>query len=146
MVDIQFNERYVKLNFLDGVLFDPGEAIIKEEATPILEAVAIQLINYENNRIKIEGHTDTVPIKTVQYPNNWYLAAARAIAVAEYYINEKGYNPRRLSAEGFGEYMPIASNDTVEGRRRNRRVEIKILNSYESQKALENEIKDRANN
>lgn len=145
-VDIQFNERYVKLNFLDGVLFDPGKAIIKQEAIPVLEAVALKLVDYSENRIKIEGHTDTVPIRTIEYPNNWYLAAARAIAVAEYYINEKGYDPKRLSAEGFGEYAPIATNDTPEGRTRNRRVEIKILNRIESQRVTEEELEDRGFN
>lgn len=145
-VDIKFNERYVKLNFLDGVLFDPGKAVIKKEAIPVLEAVAIKLIDYQNNRIKIEGHTDTIPIKTIEYPNNWYLAAARAIAVAEYYIDVKGYEPKRLSAEGFGEYVPIATNSTPEGRMRNRRVEIKILNSLESQRVIDEELKDRGLN
>ena len=145
-VDIQFNERYVKLNFLDGVLFDPGKAVIKKEALPVLEAVAIKLVDYPNNRIKVEGHTDTVPIRTIEYPNNWYLAAARAIAVAEYYINVKGYDPKRLSAEGFGEYAPIATNDTAEGRMRNRRVEIKILNSFESQRVTNEELQDRGFN
>lgn len=128
----EHNERYVKLNFLDGVLFDPGKAVIKEDAKEILDAVADKLIEYENNRIKIEGHTDTVPMNSYRYPNNWYLSAARAIAVAEYYIEEKGFEPTRLSAEGFGEYAPIDTNETAEGRQRNRRVEIKIINSIDS--------------
>lgn len=135
-VDIQHNERYVKLNFLDGVLFDSGKADIKPEAIETLNAIGDVLSEYESNRIKIEGHTDNVPMKSYRYPNNWYLSAARAIAVAEYYINEKDFNPKRLSAEGFGEYTPITTNDTNEGRMKNRRVEIKILSSVESQKPL----------
>ncbi|SDZ10350.1 chemotaxis protein MotB [Proteiniborus ethanoligenes] len=133
-VSIEYNERYVKLNFLDGVLFDPGKAVLKDEAIQVLDAVGVKLLEYENNRIKVEGHTDTVPMKSFQYPNNWYLSAARAITVAEYYINEKGFDPKRLSAEGFGEYSPIATNDTAEGRTKNRRIEIKILNSIYDEK------------
>jgi len=135
-VVIQYNERYVKLSFLDGVLFDPGKAIIKEDAIGVLDAMADKLLEFKNNRIKIEGHTDTVPINTAMYPNNWYLSAARAIAVAEYYIDEKGFEPVRLSAEGFGEFVPIATNDTAEGRQKNRRVEIKILNSIDSKREM----------
>lgn len=139
---IQSNERYVKLNFMDGVLFDPGKAEIKENAVEILDAVANKLLEFKNNRIKIEGHTDTVPINTPMFPNNWYLSAARAIAVAEYYIDEKGFEPSRLSAEGFGEYVPIATNETSDGRQKNRRVEIKILNSIDSKKEMQEEQGD----
>jgi len=127
-VSIEYNDSYVKLNFLDGVLFDPGKATLKEDALKILDTVGTKLLEYSNNRIKIEGHTDTVPMHSLQFPNNWYLSAARAITVAEYYI-DKGIDPKRLSAEGFGEYSPIASNDTAEGRMKNRRIEIKILSS-----------------
>ncbi|WIV13328.1 flagellar motor protein MotB [Proteiniborus sp. MB09-C3] len=131
-VSIEYNERYVKLNFLDGVLFDPGKATLKDDAVQVLDAVGVKLLEYDKNRIKVEGHTDTVPMKSAQYPNNWYLSAARAITVAEYYINEKGFDPKRLSAEGFGEYSPIAENSTAEGRMKNRRIEIKILSSIHS--------------
>lgn len=127
-VSVEYTDNYVKLNFLDGVLFDPGKATLKEDAIQILDTVGTKLLEYSKNRIKIEGHTDTVPMHSLQFPNNWYLSAARAITVAEYYI-DKGIDPKRLSAEGFGEYSPIASNDTPEGRMKNRRIEIKILSS-----------------
>lgn len=128
-INIEYNENYVRLNFLDGVLFDPGKATLREDTIQILDSVGSKLLQYNKNRIKIEGHTDTVPMNSFQFPNNWYLSAARAITVAEYYINEKGFDPQRLSAEGFGEYSPIATNDTAEGRMKNRRIEIKILSS-----------------
>lgn len=134
-ISIDYNESFVKLNFLDGILFDPGKATIKEEAFQILDAVGIKLLQYNNNKIKIEGHTDTVPMNSPQFPNNWYLSAARAINVAEYYINDKKFDPKRFSAEGFGEYSPIASNNTAEGRMKNRRIEIKILSSIHNEKA-----------
>ncbi len=138
-ISIEYNESFVKLNFLDGVLFDPGKATLREDAIQILDAVGIKLLQYDENRIKIEGHTDTVPMKSAQFPNNWYLSAARAITVAEYYINEKDFDPKRLSAEGFGEYSPIAANDTAEGRMKNRRIEIKILSSIHNDKAQNND-------
>ncbi|NMA83953.1 MAG: flagellar motor protein MotB [Epulopiscium sp.] len=127
-VDIDYNEMYVRLSFLDGVFFDTGKAALKPEAIDILEAMVEPLKKYEDYRIKIEGHTDNRPIRTAQYPSNWYLSSARAIAVAEYYIHEKDFDPKRISADGFGEYAPIASNETAEGRAQNRRVEMKILN------------------
>ena len=127
-VDIDYNDIYIRLNFLDGVFFDTGKALLKPEAMEILNVIADPLVKHEQYRIKIEGHTDNRPIRTTQYPSNWYLSSARAIAVAEYYINEKGFNPRRISADGFGEYAPIATNDTPEGQAKNRRVEIKIVN------------------
>lgn len=127
-VEIDYNEIYVRLNFLDGVFFDTGKAVLKPEAIEILNAMTEPLQKYSEYQIKIEGHTDNRPIRTAQYPSNWYLSSARAIAVAEYYIHEKGFDPRRISADGFGEYAPIASNDTPEGQAKNRRVEIKIIN------------------
>ncbi|MFA5523631.1 MAG: flagellar motor protein MotB [Tissierellales bacterium] len=138
-VSIDYNESFVRLSFLDGILFDPGKATIKEEAIQILDIVGVKLLQFTNNKIKIEGHTDTVPMNSPQFPNNWYLSAARAITVAEYYISEKGFDPKRLTAEGFGEYSPIDTNDTAEGRIKNRRIEIKILSSIFNEKANTND-------
>lgn len=138
-VIIEYNNKYVKLSFLDGILFGSGEAIVKNDAVDVLDTVGVKLLEYKNNKIKIEGHTDTVPMNSAKYPNNWYLSAARSINVAEYYINKKGIDPQRLSAEGFGEYVPVATNDTPEGRRKNRRIEIKILNSASSGDHFEDE-------
>jgi len=89
-----------------------------------------KILGQINKSIRVEGHTDNRPINTPQFPSNWELSAARAIAVAKYYINEWDFNPSQFSTEGFGEYVPVADNSTPEGRAKNRRVEIKILSEY----------------
>lgn len=126
-VAVEYTDNFIKLSLInDGILFDTGKAQLKKEALEILSILSEQLIQYQDNYIKIEGHTDNVPIRTTQYPSNWYLSSARAISVAEFLISEKGFDPEIMSADGRGEYAPIASNDTPEGRAKNRRVEIFI--------------------
>lgn len=131
-IDVGVEDNYVKIKFTDNVLFDKSKATLKPEAVEILNKLSDQLLKYPNTDIKIEGHTDSDKINTIQFPSNWELSAARAISVAKYYIDEKNFSPERLSAEGFGEYRPIASNATIEGKAQNRRVEIKIMKSESS--------------
>ncbi len=131
-VDVEIFDRYIKINMRDGVVFDPGKATIKPEALPILDIIAEELKVYTDSDFRIEGHTDDIPISTVQFPNNWVLSAVRATNVGLYFLDVKGFDPYRMSTEGFGEYRPVASNDTPEGRAMNRRVEIKILSKYYS--------------
>jgi len=129
-VEIEQNEQNITLSFKDGILFDSGKADLKPEALGALNIVANELAKYPENDVKIEGHADNRPINTPRFPNNWYLSAARAISVAMYFTNTKGFSPERISAEGFGEFRPKVSNDTPENRSINRRVEIKILSKY----------------
>ncbi len=131
-IEVEQNDQYITLNFNDGILFDSGRAEIREQALSVLEMVANELLKYPENDIKIEGHADNRPISTAQYPNNWYLSSARAISVAMYFTDTKGFEPTRISAEGFGEFRPKVPNDTPENRSINRRVEIKILSKYYS--------------
>lgn len=130
-IDVEQNEQYITLNFKDGILFDSGKAELKQEALGALEIVANELARYPENSIKIEGHADNMPINTERFPNNWYLSAARAISVAMYFTDTKGFSPERISAEGYGEFRPKVPNDTPENRSVNRRVEIKILSKYQ---------------
>lgn len=132
-IEIEQTDQYLTLSFNDGILFDSGKAEIKPDATSILSIIAEELLKYPTNDIKIEGHTDNVPIKTDKYPNNWYLSAARAISVATFFTEVHNFEPNRISTEGYGEYRPKISNDTDENRSINRRVEIKILNKYYSE-------------
>jgi chemotaxis protein MotB len=81
------------------------------------------------NFIRIEGHTDNVPINTPRFPSNWELSVARATSVVQYLISRHNFPPERLSATGYGEYRPKASNATAEGRQKNRRVDFVILSS-----------------
>ncbi len=123
---------YVKIRFNDSILFDLGSADIKQDAYPVLNTVADQLMKYPGNDIKVEGHTDNLPIKTARFSDNWELSAIRSLNVMRYFINQKSFSPERMSAEGFGEYQPIDTNDTPEGRAKNRRVEIMIMGSNNS--------------
>lgn len=129
-VEVSNNGEYISLKFDDILLFDTGKADLKPGAIPVLSKLGTKLEEYlamGNLRLSFEGHTDNVPIRTAQFPSNWELSAARAIAVAKFYIEEMEFNPGQISTEGFGQHVPIASNDTAEGRAANRRVEIKIV-------------------
>jgi len=111
----------------DEVLFDSGKAKIRSEAYSILDKVADVLIKeVPENYIGIEGHTDNEPIKYSPWKDNWELSLYRAYSVLKY-LEDKGIDSERLSARGYGEYQPVASNLTKEGRQLNRRVEIIIL-------------------
>jgi len=109
------------------VLFDSGKAKIRSEAHNVLDKVT-KVINEKasDRNLAIEGYTDNEPIKKSGWKSNWELSTARATSVL-HYLEERGIEPKKLQATGYGEYRPVASNDTVEGRQKNRRVEIIIL-------------------
>lgn len=115
------------ITFVAEVLFDSGKADLRKESLPILDKV-VRVLKEEvpYNNIGIEGHTDNEPIKYSKWKSNWELSVQRALSVL-HYLESKGIDPKRLFASGYGEYRPVASNDTPEGRQRNRRVEIVIL-------------------
>lgn len=128
-LDIDANNRFVKISLSGAILFDSGKADIKKEAMPILDKVGEILLRFKEHQIVVEGHTDNQIItNTSQYKDNRWLSTARACTVSEYLINKKHLNPQKVESSGRGEYDPIASNDTAEGRAKNRRVEIKIYN------------------
>lgn len=116
----------LQVRALESVLFDSGRAEIKTEGREVLARVAEQLRQLEGHRVRVEGHTDSVPISNQRFPSNWELSAARAVTVVRFLI-EQGLDPAGLSAEGLGPHQPIADNDTPEGRARNRRIEIVLV-------------------
>ncbi len=129
-VSIQMLERGLVITFVSEVLFDSGKAALKEDAKGKLNKIAGVLgTTVKDLRVGIEGHTDNVPIKHSGWKSNWELSSARAMSVLHYLIDNEGLEPTRLSATGYGEFHPIASNETKEGRQKNRRVEIVILPS-----------------
>lgn len=132
-VELTVTSEYVLLNLNGGVLFDSGKAEVKSDAISILDRVADSIWQYGRNTILIEGHTDNVPINTALYPNNMMLSLHRAYNVFDYFVSTKGYDKSTISSSGRGEAVPVATNDTPEGRAQNRRVEIKIYNSLYSQ-------------
>jgi chemotaxis protein MotB len=112
----------------DQVLFETGKADLRPLGAEVLDAVAPVMVDL-TNRISIEGHTDNVPISGARFASNWELSAQRATTVLRYTIEHHGIAAARLSAAGFADTQPLASNDTPEGRSKNRRVEIVILSS-----------------
>ncbi len=117
------------VNMVESILFDSGKADVKSGGLKVLEKVIDVLKDVKDKSIRIEGHTDNVKIGGVlakKYPTNWELSAARAVNVARY-LQQQGIDPALLSACGFGEYKPIAPNDTPEGRAKNRRIEIVLV-------------------
>lgn len=114
----------IRLN--TSVLFDEGSAIIKSEALKTIDEI-IDTISKIDNNVLVEGHTDSTPISNEKYPSNWELSTARATNIIAYMLKSKKINPKRLSAVGYGEYMPVADNTSIGGRLLNRRVDIIIL-------------------
>ena len=126
--NIIHDKKGIILRSENTIFFDEGSAEIKPAGLEILEQTATTLKNIDNPLI-IEGHTDTTPINTAQYPSNWELSTARATNIVKYLINNCGYSPKRLSAVGYGEFAPIVANDNVKNKAKNRRVDIIILDS-----------------
>lgn len=132
-VEIDFDEQYVMLNMSGAILFDSGKAEVLPEAQVILQKIALVLERYDKNIIEVEGHTDNVPISSrSKYESNEVLSMYRALSVADYIRELTDLNPAYIKSAGRGDYVPIADNTTAEGRARNRRVVIKIYNSYSS--------------
>ena len=131
-VEVDFNAEYVTLNMNGALLFDSASAELRDEAYPLVNKLGKILVTYDNNIIEVEGHTDNVPIHSSKYEDNNVLSMYRALAVANYMRDTTTLDPAYIKSSGRGEYVPIADNATPEGRARNRRVEIKIYNSYNS--------------
>jgi chemotaxis protein MotB len=140
-VKLQMMEKGLVVTFMTDILFDSGKAKIKPEAYPALDKVAKVLKeNVPNLNVGIEGHTDNQPIKFSGWKSNWELSTARALSVLHYLTDVKGIEPERVSAIGYGEYRPVASNKTKEGRHLNRRVEIVILPELKKVKETQEQV------
>ncbi|WP_455199016.1 flagellar motor protein MotD [Kaarinaea lacus] len=142
LVSIKEKDLWLEVEIKSSILFPSGSASPSGLADPVLNKIAAILENYDN-QVQVEGFTDNVPITNEIYPSNWELSAARAASVVHLFT-KAGVDPIRLSAVGYGEYRPIASNDTEQGRGKNRRVNIIILSDSiarrtESDKSADNE-------
>ena len=131
-VEVDFNANYVMITINGALLFNSGKAILTEDALEIIDNLSYILAEYNQNIIEVEGHTDNVPMSSGTYENNDVLSMYRALYVADRIRQKTNINPAYIKSAGRGEYVPIADNSTAEGRARNRRVEIKIFNSYSS--------------
>lgn len=127
-VKLQMMEKGLVITVVGDLLFDSGKAQIRPEAYSLLGKVSSVLKdNMAQFNIGIEGHTDNLPIKHSGWKSNWELSTARALSVLHYLSADQGISGERLSAIGYGEFRPVASNETKDGRKQNRRVEIVIL-------------------
>lgn len=119
----------LSLSMVDKILFDSGSADVKKDGKKVLDRVAEILKKVADKQIRIEGHTDNVPIGSriaKRFPTNWELSNARATNVVKY-LQEKGIDPKLLSPSGYSEYRPVESNDTDAGKAKNRRIEIVLI-------------------
>ncbi|MBL0160970.1 MAG: OmpA family protein [Bryobacterales bacterium] len=126
-LEIRMERRGLVISLREATLFPSGGEIVEASTLPMLEVIAREVRTHPNP-IRMEGHTDSVPIRTARFRSNWELSAARAIAMLELYSQQFGLDRSRMSIGGFGDTAPVASNDTQEGRNRNRRVDIVVLN------------------
>ena len=133
-IDIDITAQYVLMTLNGALLFNSGSADIKADADEFMDKLGEVLKSYDGYNIQIVGHTDTVPMaNNSEFADNWELSQGRAYTVLKYLIDEKGMDAKTMSCMGRGEYEPIASNETAEGRARNRRVEIRIYNELSSE-------------
>ena len=123
---VMINARRIKIDLPAPILFASARAELKPEAIEVLQKIG-NVLKDSPNKIIVEGHTDNVPIAGGKYSSNWELSAARAFSVINYFVKNIGISPERLTAYGYGEFRPVAPNDTEENRSRNRRIEITIL-------------------
>ena len=125
LVEVKRNDFWIELEMNSQLLFLSGEAELSAKAVPVLRKIA-EVIRRMPNVINIEGHTDDVPIDTIEFPSNWDLSSARATTVVREFIRN-GISPKRLSAVGYGEFHPVADNNNIEGRNKNRRVVLVLM-------------------
>ena len=131
-IEVIVDELGVHIRIKDKVLFNSGSHILNKEALPIIAKIGDVLKHLPNNYIQIEGHTDTVPMSgdNPYVQTNWELGSLRAVNVLKMLVDQSALNPTYLTAVSYGEFRPIDTNETVDGRGKNRRVEIRILRNY----------------
>ncbi|GGU65482.1 flagellar motor protein MotD [Pseudomonas laurentiana] len=131
---VRGNELWVEIELNSSLLFGSGDAMPSDAAFNIIEKVA-RILKPFANPVHVEGFTDDLPIRTAQYPTNWELSSARAASIVRLLAME-GVNPARMASVGYGEFQPIASNTSAEGRARNRRVVLVISRNLEVRRSL----------
>jgi chemotaxis protein MotB len=125
LVEVKRNDFWLELEMKSGMLFSSGEAQLSKSAIPLLKKI-VEILRQTHNVLHVEGHTDNIPIDTVEFPSNWDLSSARASSVVKEFVND-GINPARMAALGYGEFHPVADNKSVQGRFKNRRVVLVLI-------------------
>ena len=143
MIQVSSNEYWLQIELNDSILFPSATAEPSPQAQAIFTDIA-GILNHYSNPVQIEGFTDNVPISNSRYPTNWELSSARAAAIVKWLVS-KGVTPERLSAVGYGEFQPVASNNDEVGRAQNRRVAVMIAKrKIERPKARSAQLKQPA--
>lgn len=137
-VEIRNGLMLVKLP--DNILFDPGKTEIKKEGKDAIAQVTQILSGIEGRKFQVTGHTDNIPIKSARFKSNWELSTARAVEVVKLMISD-GMDPKRLSAAGYADELPVGDNATDEGRRANRRIEIVVQPNIEDLPSMDDTAK-----
>ena len=126
LAEVQMTDKLIRVNISAPILFRSGEAALEPNAMQVLDVMGRLLEKLKKNDILVEGHTDSVPVKSGDYRTNWALSAARANSVVDYLAANFGIPQEKLISAAYGEYRPVAPNDTAEGRAKNRRIEILV--------------------
>lgn len=129
-LETKLNMSQLLITISDNALFAPGQATIKPESEQLAVAIATMLTQYPSYDVIVAGHTDDTPINNSQFRSNWDLSAMRAIRFLDVMLENNSLDRKRFSAIGYGEYHPVADNDTVANKAKNRRVEVSILHTY----------------
>jgi chemotaxis protein MotB len=130
-VSVDITRRGLVVSLKEAGFFDSGSAVVKPVAYPLLAKIAESLNSY-TNPLRVEGHTDNVPMSSALFRSNWELSTARATNILHYMVDHYDFPPERMSATGYGEFRPVAENGSADGRGKNRRVDI-ILQTEESE-------------
>ncbi len=132
-VNVSEDKEGIRITFESPVLFNSGDADLRPDALPVLNELKNILVQTPRD-VVVEGHTDNIPIHTDRFPSNWELSTERAISVAKYLFEQGNLNPEQFTVAGYAEFHPVDSNETAEGRQKNRRVEILLKNLVEDKK------------
>lgn len=127
-VDVHMEKRGLVISFKQAALFDSGQAIVKPSGLPTMNKVADVILKLPN-QIRLEGHTDNIPIHNEFFKNNWELSSARSIAILNLLVDKFSVQADRLSVSGYADVAPVATNATEDGRSKNRRVDLVVLSS-----------------
>lgn len=142
VVKLRSNEHWFVIDIRSGMLFSSGSDTLTPAGRVLIENIAVEFLN-QPNAIHIRGYTDNIPIRSRRFSSNWALSSARAVSVLEL-MQQVGVEPERLVPEGYGEFQPIASNDTPEGRAQNRRVVINLSKYPPAKSELERQAIEEA--
>ncbi|MUT67919.1 flagellar motor protein MotB [Paenibacillus sp. NEAU-GSW1] len=132
-LETKLNQSQLMITISDNALFASGSADLKDDSEELASAIAKMLQQYPEYEIIVAGHTDNEPISTHEFKSNWDLSSTRAIRFMDVLLQNANLQPERFSAIGYGQYRPVATNNTIDGRAKNRRVEVSIIRKYVDQ-------------